>query len=123
MDFVTAQKSRYSQEMTRKDQMTRGRKELQQSRIKRDEEDVCKVISVVESIINPFEDIQDQLVHIASGCVASKDVTEAYTSAWEKGDAAFITYSKDHLQGSEEMFKPLKEEKTKTFQSMNKSSV
>ena len=63
-----------------------------------------------------------KLVHIASGAVASKEVSADYINAWEKGDAVFISYCEERLQGSEDMFKPLKKEKTKTFQSMNKST-
>ena len=95
---------------------------LQPSQIQRDEEEICKVVTVLEAMINPFEDSHDQLVHIASGTVASKEVCADYINAREKGDAAFISNCKERLQSSEGMFKPLMKEKTKTFQSMNKST-
>jgi len=84
---------------------------LQPSQIQRDEEEICKVVTVLEAMINPFEDSHDQLVHIASGAVASKEVCADYINAREKGDAAFISNCKERLQGSEDMFKPLKKER------------
>lgn len=114
--------SKRCEEMAGKDERINGRKDLQQSRVQRDEEHVCNVITVLEAMINPFEDINDQLVHIASGCVASKDVSDDYISARERGDAAFMRHCKERLHGSEDMFKTLRMEKTTTFQSMNKTT-
>ena len=97
-----------------------GRKELQPSRIKRDEEDICRVMNVIDVIVNPFDGSHEELVHLASGVVASKDVTECYMKAWEKGDEELITYCTERLQGAQDVFAPIKKSKTKTFKSMNK---
>ena len=88
--------------------------------MKRDEEDVCRVVSVVDAMINPFDGSHNELLHVSSGVVASKDVTECYIKAYERGDKEVVTYCKERLQGSPDIFAPIKKIKTKTFKSMNK---
>lgn len=62
------------------------------------EKDVCAIIETVESMVNPFEEGNEQLLHIASGAVASSEVTSDYLEAHDRGDKAFITYCKERLQ-------------------------
>ena len=90
--------SRRCEELAGKDERSRGRKDLQPSQIQRYEEDICKAVTVFEAMINPFEDSHDQIIHIASGAVASKEVSADYINAREKGDAAFISNCKERLQ-------------------------
>ena len=112
--------SKRCEEMAGKDETSLSRKDLQLSRMKRDEEDVCRVVSVVDAMINPFDGSHNELVHVSSGVVASKDVTECYIKAWERGDKELVTYCEERLQGSRDVFAPIKKMKTKTFKSMNK---
>lgn len=83
------------------------------------EKDVCAIVETIESMVNPFEEGYEQLLHIASGAVASSEVTSDYLEAHESGDMAFITNCKERLQGEGDMFAVLKKQKTKTFASMS----
>lgn len=60
---------------------TRTMKELDTTRIVRDNEDVQAVCDTLACMVNPFEDSEDKLLHISSGVVATPSVTESLLQA------------------------------------------
>ena len=59
--------------------------------MKRDEEDVRSIINTIEAMINPFEEMNEHLIQISSGVVASKEITKDYVEARSRGDAAVVS--------------------------------
>ncbi|CAI9724125.1 Hypothetical predicted protein [Octopus vulgaris] len=86
------------------------------------EEDISAV-ETVETMINPFQENTEELVHIASGVIASTDVCDDYTSAYASGDDAFKAFCEERLQEEGDLFRVLKKQKKKTFTKMNKTST
>lgn len=70
-------------------------KENGSSRMKRDEDDVKKIIEVIEGWINPFE--ASELIVLSSGRVADENVKQDLLTAKEKGRQAFQTFVNERL--------------------------
>ena len=69
-----------------KDGESRNRKDLDHSRVMKDEEAVCSVISTIQSMSNPFDAADDDgIVNIASGVVAPPEVQSPLLDAEEIG--------------------------------------
>ncbi|XP_071822275.1 uncharacterized protein [Apostichopus japonicus] len=97
------------------------KKDLDKTRICKDEEHTNLVMATVESMINPFEPDQHQLVNISSGVVATDDVCEDLLSAQEVGETAVQAYCKERLQqGDKDVFATLRKCNLKSFTSMVK---
>ena len=71
-------------------------KETGSSRLKKDEEDVVKVMDTIKNWRNPF-DPSEELSSISSGCVASPSVTNDLLKAKEKGSSALKSFVEDRL--------------------------
>lgn len=71
-------------------------KETGSTRIKRDEEDVKKVMEVVGNWNNPFEE-SEELVCMSSGSVASISIKEDLLTARKKGTDALTTFVEGRL--------------------------
>lgn len=101
----------------------RGHKELDATRIAKDNAAVLSLVSAVESMINPFLPRED-LVCISSGVVATKSVRDDIQSACDKGEAALKNFIQDRVQSSKtDFFSPIKSLKLTTFgDQMKKSS-
>ena len=57
----------------------RNRKNLDKSRIEADEKAVLDVVKTLKLMINPFDNEHEDLVHLASGTVASSAVSDDMT--------------------------------------------
>lgn len=74
-------------------------KETGSARLKKDEEDVKKVMEVICSWTNPFEE-SEELTSISSGYVASSDIKEDLLTAKQKGKEVFTTFLNERLLSS-----------------------
>ena len=77
-----------SHEITRECEAMAGKGEhcgtqtdLLQSRMKRDKTDVVQIVDTVNSMVNPFDNEQDELIHITSGVVTTQNVQTDLQSA------------------------------------------
>ena len=107
-----------------KEDEVRLRKDLDQSRIERDEKDVEAIVSTIRSMVNPFNVEGTDLLHLSSGVVASEEVKGDLLGAEEVGISSFSSFCKERLQKeSDAFFEPIKRQKLATFQSMKKKTV
>ena len=93
-------------------------------RMKKDEDDVHKVMDTIESWVNPFQsrDTTEPLRNIASAMKASDDITDGLLTAEQKGNDAFTTFVRDRIQTSEvDLFAPLPKASLPTFANLVKS--
>ena len=98
-------------------------KENGQSRMKKDEADVQKVISTVLGWCNPFESSED-LTNISSGCVADASITKDLLDAKETGERAFKSFvEKRILSNDVGYFDTLSKLKLGTFRDVQKKST
>uniref|UniRef100_UPI00358DF722 uncharacterized protein n=1 Tax=Myxine glutinosa TaxID=7769 RepID=UPI00358DF722 len=112
---VMARKSRYEEHSS-------TRSDLLQSRMLRDKADVDKIIEMTNSMINPFEYDGEDLVHVTSGVVATREVQEDLNTAYERGETEFTTLCKERLQTETvDLFGSMKKLKLKTFTNMSKA--
>ncbi|KAL8567391.1 hypothetical protein ACOMHN_001779 [Nucella lapillus] len=89
--------------------------DLQKSRLRKDEESVTLLEETLASWTNPFEDKQD-LMNIATGTAAPKEIAEDLKRAHEKGEAAYIAFRRERLEYDEKTFhSPMKKISLKTF--------
>ena len=116
---------RQVEEMAGKDQRSCFRKDLTESRMKRDEADVESIIDTISSLTNPFEEATStDIVHLASGVLASSDVTRDLLATEEKGDARFMQYCQERLQKEDKaVTDTIRRSTLKTFSNMTKKSV
>ena len=110
--------------MAGKDDGSRIRRELDKTRIARDEEDVQKVINTINAIANPFEKTETALLHLSSGVVAEKDVLLDLMKAKDIGEEIFQDFCKNRLQATTIGFsEPLKKRKGLTLGVMGKKKT
>ena len=102
--------------MAGKDDGPQIRRELDNTRIAQDEENVKKVINTVNAIANPFEETETALLHLSSGVVAEKDISLDLMKAKDIGEEMFRDFCKNRLQATIVGFsEPLKKRKVLTF--------
>ena len=67
--------------------------------MKKDEDDVHKVMDIIASWINPFNprDMTESLSNIASGVAATDGITDDLLTAKQKGTDAFVTFVQKRL--------------------------
>jgi hypothetical protein len=98
-------------------------KEAKPKRMKRDEDDVEKLISCFSSdlMTDPFDADEDQLLNLATGVVLPAELTESLLNSTEKGKQQMNAFIQDRLNTNKVSFwDPLKQLKVKTFGSMKK---
>ncbi|KAK6168598.1 hypothetical protein SNE40_019797 [Patella caerulea] len=88
--------TRQCEEMSTMDKPHRKRKDLDRSRLKRDEGSICALISTIDSMINPFDN-PGELVSISSGVVAGDSITKDLLSSKEKGAQALDLFMQNRL--------------------------
>ncbi|XP_065659181.1 uncharacterized protein LOC136083629 [Hydra vulgaris] len=95
---------------------SRVRKDLDVTRIRKDEKSVIDVMETVSSMINPFEnEVTNNLVNIVTGIVADKETTKDLDRAYQKNCDNFI---RDNLNNDDpDIFIRRKMLKLKTFAS------
>ena len=70
----------------------RDRKDLDQTRIKSDEDPVTEVIHTFDGFVNPFQNDYTKLVHLASGKVATNAVALDMANMFERGEKAALDF-------------------------------
>ena len=106
--------------MTGKKGDNRLHKETGKSRIKRDEEDVRKVMEVVSNWTNPFEPLEE-LASLSSGCVVTETIKSDLLVAKDKGTEALTAFVDDRLlSDSVGFFDPLPKLRLGTFRDAQK---
>ena len=92
--------------------------------MKKDEDNVHKVMDIIASWINPFNsrDMTEPLLNIASGVAATDGITDDLLTAKQKGTDAFVTFVQKRLPTSEvDLFAPLPKSSLQTFGNQVKS--
>ncbi|KAG1664918.1 ATP-dependent RNA helicase DHX8 [Nymphon striatum] len=80
-------------------QSTLGHKDMQMTRIIKDEADVQALVTMLESNwINPFDENSQELVSISSGKLATPDITEDLLHAHESGKKAYDASKTERLE-------------------------
>ena len=91
--------------------------------MKADENAVKDVIKTVETMINPFEN-DKQLVHLASGAVATPAVAESMKTMLAKGKVAADNFIKTTVvEDGPDIYATIKKTKLETFSSMGKKVI
>ena len=69
-------------------------------RMKKDENDVHKIIHAIESWVNPFKsrNATEPLVNIASAVKATDSITDDLRTAEKKGNAVLVSYVEKRLK-------------------------
>ena len=78
---------------------SRSRKNLDRSRIEANEKALLDVVKTVKLMVNPFDNEHEDLVHLASGTVASSAVSDDMKTTLEKGENAAINFTKTNIVG------------------------
>lgn len=100
---------------------SRLRKNLDKKRVEADEKAVVDVMKTIKSMINPFDENHENLVHLASGAVATPAIADDMRSMLEKGEAAAVEFMKKHIIGHEpNIYSPIKKINLQTFSAMGK---
>ena len=59
------------------------------------------MIQIVETMVNPFDNEYQGLVHLASGSVATESVTSDMKTMLEKGECAAVEFMESNIVGEE----------------------
>ena len=96
----------------------RKRKNLDATHRENHEKEVQRVISTIESMVNPFDTEQSNLVHLASGVIASPTAQHDLLCAKSIGEERFLTYVRENLlSDTPDLFDSIKKNKLQTFSS------
>lgn len=97
-------------------------KELNESRIRTDEQAVQDVMYTIMHYTNPFTcGDSSELFNISSGQIASEAIRLDLLSAYDKGEACFQLFVKEQLLSDhKDLYDPLSLPATKTFMDINK---
>ena len=91
--------------------------------MKRDEEDVSKVMEVVSNWTDPFEP-SEELASLSSGCVVTETIKLDLLAAKDKGTVALTAFVEDRLlSDSVGFFDPLSKLKLGTFRDLQKKTT
>ncbi|KAL8619632.1 hypothetical protein ACOMHN_019687 [Nucella lapillus] len=96
--------------------------DLQKSRLQKDEELVTSVEETLANWANPFKCNTD-LMNIASGTVASKEIADDLKNAHTKGETDYATFKRERLESDEptkKFYDSMKKASLKTFGSAAK---
>ena len=101
--------------------------DLQRTRIRKDESDVCAFEELMEkSWINPLSLDQLELVNLSTGVLAPPDVAKDLLEAHQLGEGAYESFRRDRLEKdppSAKFHDKMKKQKLKTFVSIKKKST
>eukprot|EP00057_Strongylocentrotus_purpuratus_P015294 XP_011669768.1 PREDICTED: uncharacterized protein LOC105440883 [Strongylocentrotus purpuratus] len=107
---------RQCEELAGKSPSSTELKDLQASRVKKDNSDIQAICDTIHSMVNPFENQGNDLLHISSGVIASDALKNDLLQAKSLGQAAAEVFITERLQqGSTEFHAPLKQQQLKTF--------
>ncbi|XP_028410207.1 uncharacterized protein LOC114532809 [Dendronephthya gigantea] len=111
--------TRQCEAMANISEVARSRKDLDRTRMAADDKAVMEVIKTVESMINPFDNDKDELVHLASGSVATAAIAEDMKRMLEKGKFAADDFMKSKIVGEmPNIYESIKKTKLETFSSL-----
>lgn len=97
-------------------------KDLDSTRIHGDEKAVTRIISTIDSMLNPFDSHQDGIVCLSSGIVSAEEIMTDLLTASEKGERAVQEFMDQRLLSpSVDVFAPIKKLKLKTFSDQAKT--
>lgn len=114
--------ARQCEAMAGKSPEMRKRKDLDSTRIQADEKAVTRVISTIDSMLNPFDTHQDGIVCLSSGTVAAEEIKKDLLAAQGKGEKAVKEFIDQRLLSrSVDIFAPIKAQKLKTFSDQAKT--
>ncbi|XP_056105946.1 uncharacterized protein LOC130084505 [Rhinichthys klamathensis goyatoka] len=114
--------ARQCEAMAGKSPDIRKRKDLDSTRILADEKAVTRIISTLDSMLNPFDTHQDGIVCLSSGTVAAEEIMRDLLAAPEKGEKAVKEFMDQRLfSPSVDIFAPIKTQKLKTFSDQAKT--
>ncbi|KAL1268455.1 hypothetical protein QQF64_033818 [Cirrhinus molitorella] len=100
----------------------RKRKDLDSTRIHSDEKAVTRIISTLDSMLNPFDTHQNGIVCLSSGTVAAEEIMRDLLTAPEKGENAVKEFMDQRLLSqSVDIFAPINKQKLKTFSDQAKT--
>ena len=100
----------------------RSRKDTDATQTKYHEREVASVVETITNMSNPFE-VEDSMVNIASGKVASPAVLKDMTSAKAIGEQKCKSFISDQLLSEEpDLFATIKATKLSTFSTMDKKA-
>ncbi|KAG1692625.1 hypothetical protein GQR58_007262 [Nymphon striatum] len=104
-------------------QSTLGHKDMQMTRIIKDEADVQALVTMLENNwINPFDENSQELVSISSGKLATPDITEDLLHAHESGKKAYDAFKTERLEQelpARKFHDPMKTLNLKTFSNLS----
>lgn len=108
--------SRKCEELAGTINQNRKRKNLDCSSRKRHEQNVQNVICTLESMVNPFEYFQPNLVNVSTGRVVNSEALDDIIRAEELGTTHFINFVEKNLMSqSPDLFKTIKKLNLKSF--------
>ena len=110
--------------MAGQNQEARIRRQLDMSRITRDEQDVENVLTTITSMVNPFIGDKSSLVQLSSGIVAEKAVASDLLMAKAEGEKLFLQFVSTRVQSDSVKFsEALKKRNVLTFGAVQKKKV
>lgn len=113
--------TRECETMAGKGERSETRSDLLHSRMEHDKAAVEKIIDTINCMLNPFEYEPDELIHIASGVVATQDIQNDLQFANARGESELKNFCEQRLQTRKvEFFANMKKMNLKTFTSMSK---
>lgn len=99
----------------------RTRNNLDKTRIAADNKAVSDVIQPIETMINPFDNDYQGLVHLASGAVATSTVTDDMKTMLIRDESTAVDFMKMNIVGEEyNIYMTIKKTGLKTFSSIGK---
>ena len=99
----------------------RQRKNLDETHKQNYEKEVKSVISTIESMVNPFDKEQTNLIHLASGIIAPCAVQHDLLCAKSLGEKRFMQFVGENLlSDTPDLFDTIKKTKLQTFSSSQK---
>ena len=81
------------------------------------EKDVQSVINTIQSMVNPFDTTQPNLVHLASGVIAPAAIRHDLLSAKSLGEERFRVFVQENLSDKPDVFDTIQKTKLQTFSS------
>ena len=101
--------------------MSKQHKDASVPHMKKEEDDVHKVIYTIQSWMNPskYRDPNEPLSNIASGAKTTNDIADHLLTAEQEGNDVFTNFVEKRLQRSDvNLFAPLTKVKLQTFQNL-----
>jgi hypothetical protein len=94
---------------------------LDKTRITADQKAATNVMQTVQTMVNPFDNDYQELVHLASGAVATSSVTSDMKTMLEKGECAAVEFMEANILGENpNIYSKIKKTQLQTFSLIGK---